>query len=151
MPRRVLVLCTGNSCRSQMAEGILRRVGGTDYEVHSAGTRPAAAVHPLAIQVMAEAGMDISGHRPKHVDELTHLRFHRVITVCDSAAEDCPFFPGAERIHWPFEDPAQATGTEEEVLKVFRHVRKEIRTRMELWLEMDRRRPDLTPEAEAAA
>jgi len=147
MARRVLLLCTGNSCRSQMAEGILRRLGGTDYEVHSAGTHPADEVHPLAIRVMEEAGIDLTGQRPKHVDELTHVRFHRVITVCDSAAENCPYFPGAERIHWPFEDPARAQGTEEERLTIFRQVRKEIRTRLELWIEMDRRRPDLTPEA----
>jgi arsenate reductase (thioredoxin) len=143
--RRVLILCTGNSCRSQMAEGILRRLGGTDYEVYSAGTHPAEEVHPLAIEVMRQAGIDISHQRPKHVNELLDIRFHRVITVCDSAKEECPFFPGAERIHWPFDDPAQATGTYEERLKFFQVVRREIRTRLELWLEVDRRRPDLTP------
>jgi arsenate reductase (thioredoxin) len=118
---------------------------GTDYEVHSAGTHPAPAVHPLAVRVMQEAGVDISGQRPKHVDELRHLRFHRVITVCDAANEECPYFPGAERIHWPFDDPAAAEGTDEEKLKVFRTVRKEIRTRMEYWVNVDRKREDLTP------
>jgi arsenate reductase (thioredoxin) len=143
--KRVLLLCTGNSCRSQMAEGFLRRLGGGEYEVHSAGTHPAEGVHPLAVKVMAEVKIDISGQRPKHVSELLHLQFHRVITVCDSANEQCPFFPGAERIHWPFDDPAAAEGTEEEKLKFFRQVRREIRTRMEFWVEIDRRRPDLTP------
>ena len=145
MARRVLILCTGNSCRSQMAEALLRRCAGPGYQVFSAGTQPAHEVHPLAIRVMSEAGIDISRQRPKHVDEFAGQRFHRVITVCDNAKENCPYFPGAEYIHWPFEDPAKATGTEEEKLKVFRLVRREIRQRMELWAEMDRRRPDLTP------
>jgi arsenate reductase len=149
MPRRVLLLCTGNSCRSQMAEGFLRRLGGTDYEVYSAGTAPAAEVHPLAVEVMAESGIDISRQRPKHVDGLMHLRFHRVITVCDNANESCPYFPGAERIHWPFEDPAGAEGTREQRLRIFRQVRREIRQRLELWVEMDRRRPDMTPGEQA--
>src|SRR3954468_23152928 len=90
MTRRVLFLCTGNSCRSQMAEGLLRRLAGDDFEVYSAGTRPAAVVHPLAVEVMAESGIDLTGHRPKHVRELLGMRFHRVITVCDNANEDCP-------------------------------------------------------------
>lgn len=149
MKRRVLILCTGNSCRSQIAEAELQRLGGQDYEVHSAGTHPAPAVHPLAIKVMAEVGVDISGKRPKDVSEFAGQPFHRVITVCDSANENCPFFPGAERIHWPFDDPAKAVGTEEELLKVFRKTRMEIRRRLELWLGIDRRRPDLTPEAAA--
>jgi arsenate reductase len=129
-----------------MAEGILRRLGGTDYEVYSAGTRPASEVHPLAVEVMRESRIDISGQRPKHVNELMHLGFHRVITVCDNANEDCPYFPGAERIHWPFDDPAAFEGTREEKLKFFRRVRQEIRRRMEFWIEIDRKRPDLTPE-----
>lgn len=145
MKRRVLFLCTGNSCRSQIAEGTLRAIAGDSYEVYSAGTRPAEFVHPLAVKVMSEVGIDISGQRPKLVNELLDLRFHRVITVCDNAKEQCPFFPGAERIHWPFDDPALATGTYEEKLKVFRRARHEIRTRLELWCLMDRQRPDLTP------
>lgn len=145
MRRRVLFLCTGNSCRSQMAEAILRRLGGEDYEVFSAGTHPARDLHPLAIHVMEEVDYDLSHPRPKHVSEFRGERFHRVITVCDAANEECPYFPGAERIHWPFDDPAEATGTEEQRLRVFRIVRQEIKTRLDLWLNIDRRRPDLTP------
>jgi arsenate reductase (thioredoxin) len=144
MARRVLLLCTGNSCRSQMAEAILRRLGGEDYEVYSAGTHPAAAVHLLAVEVLRDAGYDISGQRPKHVSEFLGMPFHRVITVCDAANEECPYFPGAERIHWPFEDPAQATGTYEERKRIFRRVYLEIKARMEFWLNIDRRRPDMT-------
>jgi arsenate reductase len=143
--RRVLFLCTGNSCRSQMAEAILRRLAGDEYEVHSAGTHPAEAVHPLAVEVMQEVGIDISSQRPRHVSEFLGMRFHRVVTVCDAANEECPYLPGAERVHWPFEDPAQATGTHEERLRFFRRVRQEIRTRMEFWVNVDQRRPDLTP------
>jgi len=146
MPRRVLLLCTGNSCRSQIAEAYLRRLGGEDYEVCSAGTHPAAEVHPLAIEVMQAAGIDISGQWPKHVREFVGQKFHRVISVCDAANEECPYFPGAERIHWPFDDPAQATGTHENRLRAFRRVRLEIRARMEFWVNIDTRRPDLTPE-----
>lgn len=145
MKRRVLLLCTGNSCRSQMAEAILRHLDGESYAVYSAGTHPAEQVHPLAIQVMGEMGIDISDQRPKSVREFAGQPFHRVITVCDSAHEECPFFPGAERIHWPFDDPAEATGTLEQRLKVFRNVRREIKTRLDFWLQIDRRRPDLTP------
>lgn len=148
MRRRVLLLCTGNSCRSQMAEAILRKLGREDYEVYSAGTRPAEQVHPLAVRMIEDAGIDASALRPKHVQELLGLTFHRVITVCDNAKEDCPFFPGAERIHWPFDDPALATGTEEEQLKVFRRVWRELSQRFGLWIEIDRRRPDLTPAGE---
>lgn len=150
MKRRVLLLCTGNSCRSQMAEAILRQLDGENYEVHSAGTHPAERVHPLAVQVMAEVGIDISGQWPKSIREFEGQPFHRVITVCDSANEECPFFPEAERIHWPFDDPAEATGTLDERLKKFRTVRREIKTRMEFWLQIDRRRPDLTPTAPSA-
>ena len=146
-PRKVLILCTGNSCRSQMAEGLLQQLGGGEYRVFSTGTHPAEAVHPFATEVMREIGIELSGKRPKHVSEFQGERFHRVITVCDAANEECPFFPGAERIHWPFEDPAEATGTHEERLKVFRTIRREIRTRLSLWIEIDRRRPDLTPAA----
>jgi arsenate reductase (thioredoxin) len=145
MARRVLFLCTGNSCRSQMAEAILRRLGGEDYEVYSAGTHPAREVHPLVLQIMEELGYDMSPHRPQHVSEFRGERFHRVITVCDAANEVCPYFPGAERIHWPFDDPALATGTDEQRLRVFRQTRQEIKTRLDLWLIIDRKRPDLTP------
>jgi arsenate reductase (thioredoxin) len=148
MRRRVLFLCTGNSCRSQMAEAVLRRLGGSAYEVYSAGTHPAKELHPLAVAVMEEVGYDLTGQRPKHVSEFLGETFHRVITVCDAANEECPFFPGAERIHWPFEDPAEATGPEEQSLKVFRQVRMELKTKLDLWLNIDRRRPDLTPGGE---
>ena len=124
--RKVLFLCTGNSCRSQMAEGWLRHLAGKRAEVFSAGTKP-AGLNPTAAAVMREAGLDISNQRSKHLDELINQDFLFVITVCDSAREACPVFPGAlYQMHWSFEDPAAATGTEEERLKVFRRVRDEI-------------------------
>lgn len=125
---RVLILCTGNSCRSQMAEGFL---GSFDarLRVDSAGTRPAPRVHPLAIQVMAEAGIDLSAHRPKPVGPFLAESFDYVITVCDNAREACPLFGGTvgRRLHLGFEDPAEATGTPADVIAVFRRVRDEIR------------------------
>jgi arsenate reductase len=124
----VLILCTGNSCRSHLAEGILRAAASDILDVHSAGSRPAGHVHPLAIQVMREIGLDISAHRSKAMNEFLDRRIETVITVCDSAAEACPIFPGqVNRHHWPFDDPARATGTDEEKLAVFRRVRDEIR------------------------
>ncbi len=124
---RVLFLCTGNSCRSQMAEGLLRYFGNNKFEVFSAGTHP-SVVHPLAIEAMKEIGIDISNHRSKHVSEFLGQNFDYVITVCDKAKESCPTFPGqVKRIHWSFEDPAEATGTKEERMKVFRKVRDEIK------------------------
>lgn len=129
-PIRVLILCTGNSARSQMAEGWLRHFGGPRYEVHSAGTDPAERVNPLAVRAMAEVGVDISDHYPKHLGRYLRERFDHVITVCDRANETCPVFPGAgRRTHWSFEDPAAAEGGEEERLRVFRRVRDEIRDR----------------------
>ena len=123
---QVLILCTGNSARSQMAEGLLRHDGGERFEVHSAGTVP-SFVRPQAIEVMREIGIDISGHRSKSVDEFAGQEFDYVITVCDNANENCPVFPGkTKRIHWSFDDPAEALGTEEEKLAVFRRVRNEI-------------------------
>jgi arsenate reductase len=124
---KILILCTGNSCRSQMAEGILKSLDG-DIQVYSAGTNPSAEVHPKAIGVMKEAGIDISRNRPKHVDQFLDQRFDYVITVCDGANETCPAFTGAvkNRLHIGFDDPASATGTEEEVLSVFRRIRDEI-------------------------
>jgi arsenate reductase (thioredoxin) len=131
MKTRVLFLCTGNSCRSQMAEGFLRAYGGQTYDAHSAGTKP-SAVNPLAVQVMSEVGIDISGHRSKNVTEYLGQHFPIVITVCDNAKEHCPIFPGpCIREHWPFEDPAEATGTDEERLKVFRTVRDQIAARVQ--------------------
>jgi arsenate reductase (thioredoxin) len=124
----VLILCTGNSCRSQMAEAILQKAAGELMEVHSAGSKPAGHVHPLAIKVMAEIGIDISGHRSKHMNEFLDRPVATVITVCGHADQACPMFPGqVNRYHWGFDDPAHAIGTEEEILAVFRRGRDEIR------------------------
>jgi len=123
----ILVLCTGNSCRSHLAEGLLRAALGEDFEVASAGSNPAGYVHPLAIRAMEEAGIDLSGHRSKHLDEFLDREVETVITVCGNADQACPVFPGQlNRHHWPFDDPAHATGTEEEQFAVFRRVRDEI-------------------------
>ena len=130
MKTKVLFLCTGNSCRSQMAEGFLRTYGGDAYEAHSAGINP-TSVNPLAIQVMEEVGIDISQQHSKSVTGYTGQHFPIVITVCDNANEQCPIFPGqATREHWPFDDPAHAVGTDEERLVVFRRVRDEIGARI---------------------
>ncbi len=127
-PYRVLVLCTGNSCRSQMAEGWLKALYPDRIEAHSAGAQPAGYVHPLAVQVMAEAGIDISAGRSKSLTEFLDQPFDYVLTVCDSAAEACPVFPGpARRVHRDFTDPAKVTGSEQEVLDAFRRVRDEIK------------------------
>ena len=124
----VLILCTGNSCRSHLAEGILRAAAGDLVEVASAGSRPAGYVHPLASRAMQEIGIDISGHRSKHLSEFLERPVQTVITVCGNADQACPMFPGqVHRYHWGFDDPAHATGTEEEQLAVFRRVRDEIR------------------------
>ena len=124
----VLILCTGNSCRSHLAEGILRAAAGDFLEVASAGSNPAGYVHPLAIQVMQEIGIDLSAHRSKHLNEFMGRPVETVITVCSDADQACPTFPGqVNRYHWPFDDPAKATGTEEEKLAMFRRVRDEIR------------------------
>jgi arsenate reductase len=123
----ILVLCTGNSCRSHLAEGLLRAALGEDFEVASAGSNPAGYVHPLAIRAMEEIGIDLSGHRSKHLDEFLDREVETVITVCGNADQACPVFPGQlNRHHWPFDDPAHATGTEEEQFAVFRRVRDEI-------------------------
>lgn len=127
---RVLVLCTGNSARSQMAEGLLRDMGETRYHVFSAGTHP-SVVNPLAIEAMREVGIDISHHRSKSVGEFANDEFDYIITVCDNANENCPVFPGhATRIHWSFDDPALAEGNHDERLTVFRRVRDEIASRL---------------------
>jgi len=123
----ILILCTGNSCRSQIAEGILRREVGDLVSVESAGSDPAKRVHPKAIQVMNELGIDISTNRSKHLSEFLDRRVHTVITVCGNADQACPIFPGTvARYHWRFEDPAKAQGTEDEVLEAFRRIRDEI-------------------------
>jgi arsenate reductase len=124
----VLILCTGNSCRSHLAEGILRHAAGDLFEVHSAGSKPAGYVHPKAIQVMLEIGIDISGHTSKHMSEFLGTKVDTVITVCGNADQACPMFPGqVNRYHWGFDDPAHAQGTNEEVLTAFRQVRDQIR------------------------
>ena len=124
----VLILCTGNSCRSHLAEGILRAAAGDMMEVHSAGSKPAGYVHPKAVEVMREIGLDISSHTSKHMNEFLTRRITTVITVCGNADQACPIFPGqVNRHHWGFEDPAHATGSEEDVLNVFRQVRDQIR------------------------
>ncbi|MEO6392613.1 MAG: arsenate reductase ArsC [Pyrinomonadaceae bacterium] len=127
---RVLILCTGNSARSQMAEGLLRHYGGDRFTVESAGVE-GSFVRPQAIEVMREIGIDISGHRSKSVEEFLGQEFDYVITVCDNANERCPVFPGkTQRIHWSFDDPAAATGNETEHLTLFRCVRDEIRQKL---------------------
>lgn len=131
--KRVLILCTGNSARSQMAEGLLRDLGAGRFEVESAGTHP-GSVRPEAVEVMREAGIDISGQRSKSVDEFAGREFDSVITVCDNARENCPVFPGrTERVHWSFDDPAVAAGDEAARLAVFRRVRDEIAARLRRW------------------
>ena len=138
-PQRVLFLCTHNSSRSQMSEGLLRARGGMQYQVFSAGTHP-RAVHPLAIKAMAELGIDISeqaGHRAKGIEEFeTEPPMDLVVTVCDEAAEECPYFPRARRQeHWGFPDPSAATGTEAERLDVFRRVRDAIAARIDVFVQ----------------
>jgi arsenate reductase len=124
----VLILCTGNSCRSHLAEGLLRAAAGDLFNVASAGSKPAGYVHPLAIVAMQEIGIDISAHTSKHMNEFLAGEVETVITVCGNADQACPIYPGqVNRHHWPFEDPAHATGTEAEILEVFRRVRNEIR------------------------
>ena len=131
MKTKVLFLCTHNSARSQMAEGLLRHLAGDRFEVTSAGTE-ATHVRPLAIRAMDELGIDISGQESKTLDRYLGDTFDYVITVCDDANEACPVFPGAKRrLHWSFEDPAQARGSEEERLRVFQSVRDEIKERIE--------------------
>lgn len=135
MTRSVLFLCTGNSCRSQMAEGWLRHLDNARFEVASAGTQP-VGLNKCAVMVMKEAGLDISHHRSKSVVELSGRRFDYVITVCDRAKETCPIFPGAISVlHWSFDDPAAAQGDEKARLTVFRRVRDEIAERVREFLK----------------
>jgi arsenate reductase (thioredoxin) len=130
--KRVLILCTGNSARSQMAEGLLRHEAGDRFEVASAGVDP-SRVRPEAIEAMREIGIDISEHRSKSVDEFLGQNFDYVITVCDNANQRCPVFAGTtKRIHWSFDDPAAVEGDEETRRRVFRRVRDEIRHRLRL-------------------
>ena len=132
---RVLFVCTGNSARSQMAEGFLRALGGDRFDATSAGTEP-RGVHPLAIEVMRESGLDISTHRSKDVADLLPEQIDWVVTVCDLAKERCPIFPFAlRREHWSLEDPARVQGTEEERRALFRHVRDEIAERVRTFVK----------------
>lgn len=124
----ILILCTGNSCRSHLAEGLLRTALDERFTVASAGSNPSGYVHPLAIRAMEEIGLDISDHQSKHLDEFLEEEVETVITVCGNADQVCPLFPGQiNRHHWGFDDPAHATGTEEEQMAVFRRVRDEIK------------------------
>jgi arsenate reductase (thioredoxin) len=133
-PRRVLFVCTHNSARSQMAEGFLRELGGDDYQVFSAGTQP-TEVRPLAIKVMAEAGIDISKQESKGLERYLDQSFDTVITVCDEANEACPVFTGARRrLHWSLPDPSRSTGSDDEQLLVYRQVRDAVRRRIEAML-----------------
>ena len=133
---RVLFLCTHNSARSQMAEGFLRSMAGDRFEAQSAGTEK-TAVHPLAIRVMAERGIDISRHASKLYVELMKEPWHYLVTVCDDAHERCPFIPGVEkRLHWSFPDPSRTAGSEDERVAAFRRVRDQIETRLEEWIRM---------------
>jgi len=125
---KVLILCTGNSCRSHLAEGFLRAVAGDILDVHSAGSKPAGYVHPMAIRVMKEVGVDISQHQSKYLNQFLDQKIETVITVCGNADQACPMFPGqVNRHHWGFDDPAHVQGSEEEILQVFRRVRDEIK------------------------
>lgn len=132
--KRVLILCTGNSARSQMAEGLLRHFGGDKFEVESAGVI-SSFVRPQAIEAMKEIGIDISSHRSKSVEEFQGQEFDYVITVCDNAKENCPFFSAStELVHWSFDDPAEAVGSDEEQSAVFRRVRDEIQNRLKSFM-----------------
>lgn len=129
--KRVLILCTGNSCRSQMAEALWNELGRGQWEAHSAGSKPAGYVHPLAVRVMRESGADLSRHQSKSVQQYRDRPFDLVVTVCGNARDACPTWPGATAaFHWPFDDPADAGGTDEEKLVTFRRVRDEIRQRI---------------------
>jgi len=135
MKKKVLFLCTGNSCRSQMAEGFLRSLAAERFEVSSAGVKP-TSVNPLAIKVMQEAGVDISRQESKSVSLFLNQHFDFVITVCDNARQACPFFPGKYKlVHWDIEDPAEAQGSQEEKLAVFRKIRERIRERVASFIE----------------
>ena len=133
--KRVLVLCTGNSCRSQMAEELWENLGAGEWQAESAGSNPSGYVHPLAIEAMKELDIDLSENTSKHLKQFTDQQFDLVVTVCDNAKESCPVFNGAtQTLHWPFDDPADATGSDEEKMKMFRRVRDEIKTKIQNYL-----------------
>lgn len=134
--KRVLILCTGNSCRSQMAEGLWAELGQGNWESESAGSNPSGYVHPLAIKAMQERGIDLADARSKSVTEFSDQHFDLVVTVCDNARETCPVYPNAtETLHWPFYDPADATGSEDEKYAVFVDVRQQIEDRIAAYLK----------------
>jgi arsenate reductase len=137
MVRRILFLCTGNSARSQMAEALLRHLEGDRFEVYSAGTKPKEVIFPPVVEAMKEIGLNMSGQKPKGVEAfLGHVRFEKVIIVCDGAERNCPsIFGASQRLFWPFDDPAAATGSDEEVLAECRRIRDEIRDRITDWLK----------------
>jgi arsenate reductase len=131
MKNKILILCTGNSCRSQMAQAIINSARGEAWEAVSAGTKPADRVNPKALQVLGEIGIHTQGSKPRHLSEYLGERFDLVVTVCDDAAENCPVWPGqGKRVHLGFPDPADAVGTEDEVLSVFREVRDSIHQKL---------------------
>ncbi|HSG69262.1 MAG TPA: arsenate reductase ArsC [Planctomycetaceae bacterium] len=133
--KRVLILCTGNSCRSQMAEALWEQLGEGEWESKSAGSNPSGYVHPMAIRAMRELEIDLTRHVSKSLDLFRDEAFDLVVTVCDNAKEACPVFPGAkETLHWPFDDPADATGTDAEKMSVFRRVRDEIGSKIRDYL-----------------
>ena len=136
--KRVLILCTGNSCRSQMAEAIWEQLGEGSWESESAGSKPSGYVHPLAVEAAGELGLDLSEYQSKSLDQFIDRKFDLVVTVCDNAKESCPVFPGAvETFHWPFDDPADAEGTDEQKMSVFRRVRDEISDKIKRYLESE--------------
>jgi arsenate reductase len=137
MARRILFLCTGNSARSQMAEALLRHLGGDRFEVYSAGTKPKAEIFPPVVEAMREIGLDMSGQKPKGVEAfLGRVHFDKVVIVCDGAERNCPsIFGASQRLFWPFDDPAAATGSDEEVLAECRRIRDEIGDRITDWLK----------------
>ncbi|WP_298862983.1 arsenate reductase ArsC [uncultured Gimesia sp.] len=133
--KRVLILCTGNSCRSQMAEELWETLGAGEWQAESAGSKPSGYVHPLAIQAMQELEIDLSTNTSKSLDQFKDQPFDLVVTVCDNAKESCPVFSGAtETLHWPFDDPADATGSDDEKMHMFRRVRDEIKAKIESYL-----------------
>jgi len=140
MKKKILILCTGNSCRSQMAEGFVNHFGGENFEGVSAGSHPAEAVHPIAIKVMKEEGIDLSQNQPKHLTSFLEEHIDYLVTVCDNAKESCPNFPAnVTHFHWSFEDPALAEGTEEEVLNSFRKIRDQIKDKFVSFMEKELR------------
>ena len=140
MSQNVLILCTGNSCRSQMAEVLWRKHGGEQWEVGSAGSNPAGYVHPLAIRAMEEWGIDIQDARSKHLDEFAPDSLDLVITVCGNAQEHCPVYPAnVTTLHWPFDDPADAAGDDDEKMEFFRRVRGEIDQKIREYLGLQKK------------